>query len=269
MNWLSKIAAKLKKITVKDVIYFVAIFALTACLSYSVSRCSDARSEYKNNIEALTDSVRYYQDKNGNLVATKRAFETELKDLKILNEDLYNQLKDLKAKGNITSGVHFSGVVENPSQDTTYIVSYDTITRGFSKDFAFNNEYRILEGNVSYKNDTVGVKIEKDQIMFDYTVALDDKNNIMIRSANPYVRYNEMTGFQIPKPKDKHWSLGLFGNYGYNPSSSDQYVDVGISLDYSLKRFSVGPIIYYEHNFLTKDKSMYIGGSLNINLLEW
>lgn len=269
MNWLSKIVAKLKKITVKDIVYFIVIFVLTACLSFSVSKCSDARLEYKNNIEALNDTVRYYQDKNGNLVATKRAFEAELKDLKLLNEDLYNEIKSLKAKGNVTSGVHFSGVVENSPQDTTYIVSYDTISRGFYKDFAFNNEYRVLEGNVSYQNDIVGVKITKDQMFFDYIVVIDDKNNIMIRSTNPYIKYNEISGFQIPKPKDKRWSFGAFANYGYNPSNRDQYIDIGMSLDYSLKRITIGPMIYYENNFLTKDKSFYIGGSLNWNILEW
>ena len=159
--------------------YFTHLLLLIGCLSSAVKQCSDTRFEYKNNIAALNDTIRYYQDKNGNLVATKLAFESDINTLKLLNKDLYNQIKDLKAKGNVTEGTYFAGVIENPKQDTAYIVTHDTISRGFIKDFAFNNEYRTLEGNVSYNNDTVGVNIEKDQVAFDYIVALDDKNNIM------------------------------------------------------------------------------------------
>lgn len=259
----------LQSITKKDIIYGLIVICLVICLSQSVSRCSDARLEYENNIAALNDTIRYYQDKNGNLVATKLAFESDMKTLKLLNEDLYEQIKDLKAKGNVTSGVWFGGVIENPQQDTTYIVSHDTIYKGFVKDFAFNNQYRTLEGHVKYKNDTVGVNIDRDEVKFDYTIALDDKNNIMIRSSNPYVKFNEITGFQLPKPKEKHWSLNAFGTFGYAPADNDRYMDLGVSVDYSWKRLSIGPMIYYEKNFVTKDKGVYIGANLNLSILEW
>ncbi len=245
------------------------IAVLFVCISQAVSTCSNTRLEYENNIEALNDTIRYYQDKNGNLVATKRAFESDIKTLKILNQDLYNQIKNLKAKGNVTTATYFSGVIDNPKQDTMYVVSHDTISKGFQRDFAFNNDYRTLEGNVTYRNDTVGVNIDKDQVLFDYVIALDDKNNIMIKSANPYVKFNEMTGFQLPHNKQKHWSLNAFSKFGYAPSNNDRFLDIGISLDYKMKRLSVGPMIFYEHNFLSKEKSVYVGASANLSILEW
>ena len=234
MNIWKKILNVLSSITKKDIIYTLIIVLLIGCLSSAIKQCSDTRFEYKNNIAALNDTIRYYQDKNGNLVATKLAFESDINTLKLLNEDLYNQIKDLKAKGNVIAGTYFAGVIENPKQDTTYIVTHDTILKGFIKDFAFNNEYRTLEGNVSYKNDTVGVNIEKDQVKFDYIVAMDDKNNIMIKSKNPYVKYNEITGFQIPKQKQKRWSLGPAVNFGYDPFQNKASVSLGISLNYGI-----------------------------------
>jgi len=264
-----KIVNFFKSLTLKDIVYCLVILLLIGALSTSVSKCSDTRKEYENNIIALNDTIRYYQGKNGNLVATIRVFETDIKDLKLLNEDLYNQIKNLKAKSDIVNGSYFSGIIENPEQDTTYIVQHDTINKGFRKDFAFNNEYRVLEGNVSYKNDTVGVNISKDQVIFDYTVAMDKKNNIYISSSNPYVKYNQITGFQIPKEKEKHWSLNAFSNFAYEPSHSDRYLDIGLSVDYTIKRFSIGPMVFYKQNFLTKDKSFYIGASVNLNILKW
>ena len=269
MNIWKKILNVLNSITKKDIIYTLIIILLIGCLGSAVKQCSDTRFEYKNNIAALNNTIRYYQDKNGNLVATKLAFESDINTLKLLNEDLYNQIKDLKAKGNITEGTYFAGVIENPKQDTAYVVTHDTISKGFIKDFAFNNEYRTLEGNVSYKNDTVGVNIEKDQVIFDYIVALDDKNNIMIRSTNPYVKYNEITGFRLPQNKTKHWSLNAFGNFAWKPAHNNRYIDLGVSMDYNIKRLTIGPMVFLEKNFATNDKAVYIGANASFNILKW
>ena len=57
--------------------------------------------------------------------------------------------------------------VEYEVHDTTYVVEHDTIQNGFTHDFAFNNEFRTLEGNVNYKNDTVGVLKEKKHSVFE------------------------------------------------------------------------------------------------------
>ena len=73
------------------VIYILIICLLVAFVCVSVNRCTDVSREYKHNIEALNDTIKYYQDKNGNLVATKLAFESDIKTLKLLNKDLYDR----------------------------------------------------------------------------------------------------------------------------------------------------------------------------------
>ena len=234
MKFLNKVVNFFNSITKRDLIFGIIIVLLIGSLSMSISRCSDINTQYKNNITALQDTIHYYKDVNGNLVATKLAFESDLKTLKLLNKDLYDEIKDLKTQSNVTNTTYFTGVIENEVHDTVYVVSCDTITRGFVKNFAFNNDYRILEGNVSYKNDNLGVNIEKDQVKFDYIVAMDDKNNIMIKSTNPYVKYNEITGFQIPKQKQKRWSLGPAVNFGYDPFQNKASVSLGISLNYGI-----------------------------------
>ena len=224
----------IKKISFKDIVYVLIIVILLCCLSYSVNRCTDEKVRYKNNIIALHDTIRYYEADNGDMVATIRAFEAELKEVKLLNKDLYERVKNLKPKGDVTNATYFTGVIDNPQRDTTYVIEHDTISQGFKKDFAFNDEYRTLEGNVTYEEDTLGVNIEKDQVQFDYTVAMDDKNNIMIHSSNPYVKFNEMTGFQIPTPKRKRWSLGPAVNFGYDPVQGKFAPSIGISLNYGI-----------------------------------
>ena len=219
------------------IIYILIIVLLCVLLSFSIQKCSNTNNEYKNNIEALNDTIKYYQDKNGNLVATKLAFESDVKTLKLLNEDLYKEIEDLKLKKSVSSIVYIEGKVENPKQDTSYIVKHDTISKGFNKYFDFNNEYRVLEGNVKYENDSLGIFINKDIINFNYSVGIDKDNNIYVKSTNPYVKYNEISGFRVSQSKKTHWSLGPSINFGYDPIQNKPSFNIGISLNYSLIKF--------------------------------
>ena len=232
-NWITSI-------TKRDIIYVLIIILLIGALSFSVEQCSKANHEYKHNIEALKDTIHYYKAKNGNLVATKLAFESDIKTLKLLNEELYNEIDNLKAKSDVTSATHFTGVIENEVHDTLFIIDHDTIAKGFSKDFVFTDEYSNVEGNVNYQNDSLGVNINKNEVKFDYTVAMDKKNNIYITSTNPHVKYNQITGFQVPTPKKKHWFFGPSINLGYGVTIHDgkvlpgPNVSIGVSGGYIL-----------------------------------
>ena len=91
----------------------------------------------------------------------------------------------------------------------------------------------------------------------------------MIRSTNPYVKYNEITGFRLPQNKTKHWSLNAFGNFAWEPAHNDRYIDLGVSVDYNIKRLTIGPMIFLEKNFVTNDKTVYIGANASFDILEW
>lgn len=227
MNFLSQLKNWIFSITKKDIVYSLVIILLVLALSMSVERCSKVNHEYKNNIEALKDTIHYYKAKNGNLVATKLAFESDIKTLKLLNEELYDEIENLKAKSDVTSATYFTGVIENEVHDTTYIINHDTISKGFNKEFTFTDEYSNVEGNVNYQDDTLGVSINKNEMKFDYTVAMDKKNNIYITSTNPHVKYNQITGFQVPTPKKKHWFFGPSINLGYGATIHDGKVVTG------------------------------------------
>ena len=219
-------------------IYILIICVLVGILSVAINRCTDVSREYKHNIEALNDTIKYYQDKHGNLVATKLAFESDINTLKTLNKDLYDQIDSLKlSKNSVAQIIYVGGEISIPEKDTAYIITYDTISKGFNKDFNFNDKYRILEGNVNYQNDSLGVKITKDIINFDYTVAMDKDSRIYVKSSNPYVKYNEISGFTLPKQKNKRWNIGPAVNIGYDPINKNFGLNAGVSLTYGLIQF--------------------------------
>lgn len=218
-------------------IYILIICLLCGALCISINKCSSTSGEYKHNIEALKDTIRYYQDKNGNLVATKLAFESDINTLKVLNEDLYNQIDSMKLNPNVVNQIiYVGGEIENPQNDTSFVVNPDTLSKGFTKDFEFNNKYRVLEGNVDYHADSLGVHITKDITYFDYTVVMDDDARIYVKSTNPYVKYNEITGFTVPQPK-RQWTTFVIGpsiGYSYDIQHHKFGPTVGLQLTWGL-----------------------------------
>ena len=106
------------------------------------------------------------------------------------------------------------------------------------KDFAFNNKYRELEGQVSLFDTTLSLNINKDKIYLDYTLALKD-GKVYVQSDNPYVKYNEIQGLTIPSNIAK------------------------------TKRFGIGPSVGYGYDFKFKKFSPYIGVSVNYNLISF
>ena len=94
---LDKCVSGLKKLKLRDVVYIVVILAMLGALASAVRSCKDNKSRYENNIEALTDSIKYLKSKSGETVVKKTVFEIEdIDELRQLNKQLYDEVQDLK-----------------------------------------------------------------------------------------------------------------------------------------------------------------------------
>ena len=223
------------KISKKDIIFTFIIIALASCLLFSVRRCMRNDDYYETNIKALTDTLHYYKSKKGDTIVYKQGFQiNSIDEMKKLYPELYIDMRDMILKNSVKDAVHFEGTIENEVHDTTYVVKHDTITRGFEHTFDFNNEFRTLSGRIQYAADTLNFKIEHDIVNFNYTVAQDKSGKIYIKSSNPYVKYNEITGFQIKPVKTKKWHIGPQVSVGYNDKIRPY---VGIGVTYSVFSF--------------------------------
>jgi len=240
---LSKCVSGLKKLKVRDVVSIVVILALLGALASAARSCNDNKRRYENNIEALTDSIKHLKSKSGEDVVKKTVFEIEdIDELRKLNNDLYKEVQDLKnlvKLKNMTAATHFSGEVVNVLHDTTYVVQHDTIKNGFNHHFAFNDEWRDLEGNVNYADESLSMAITKDVTRFDYTVVTDKDNKVYIKSKNPYVKFDEFTGFTMPsktQKRSKHFGVGPESGVGV--STEGKVVPyAGIGVHWSLWQF--------------------------------
>ena len=221
--------------TMERIIYIATIVIMFIIMTISINTCQSYKHEYNINISALSDSIHHYKTKSGQLVAQTKMYETDIKHLQYLNDSLYTTIKSLKNK-NITQATQFSGTIVNELHDTTWILVPDT-TQMTQTYFDFSNQYRQLSGNINVHRDKINLKFEKDIVNFNYTVALDKNNNIHITSTNPYVQYNQISGFTIPKSRKKRFGIGPNFSHGYDPVNNNPAFFIGVGIQYNLIQF--------------------------------
>ena len=218
----------------KDIFQVLLIVILFVWALISMQRCSMMKHNYdtaQNNIVALTDSIEYYECKTGELVAQKTMLIGEIKDLKESHSKelncLYDDLNSMKRK-NAQMAAQLKGFIDNPVKDTIW--KYDTIKfeKSLIQPFDFSDKWRILSGNITLKDDTIGLNIKEDQVFFDYTIAIED-GCIYIKSDNPYVKYDYVTAIQEQQKKPKHWNIniGFQVGVGFQYGMFNKTIDVG------------------------------------------
>ena len=217
------------------IIYIATIVILFIALSLSVNKCSDYKHEYNSYIAVTNDTIHTYKDRYNRLIATTLAYEANIKDLKLLNNDLYNEISTLKSKP--VTATHITTTITHEIHDTTYIIKSSDMVQGITERFDYSNPYRTLSGTISYHPDTLEMKIDSDKVYVDFTVAMDKKNRIHVVSNNPYVQYNEITGFTLPKTKQKRWSIGPFIGASVDVTNGKFSPAVGVGISYGIIRF--------------------------------
>lgn len=217
------------------IIYSLIIFCLIYSLGISIRSCSSYKEQSENSIIALTDTINYYEGKQGEIIASKTLLETDFKNLKIVNDSLYEAIKSMKVK-NPDLVIQVDSKIENPQLETKWEIIHDTIVHEFTKPFNFNNEYRSLEGYVTHADDKLALNILKDEVYFDYTIAIKG-TKAFLTSSNPYVKYNEITGIVVPKDKPKKFGIGPVIYGGYDLKSKSWGYGIGIGVTYSLFQF--------------------------------
>ena len=216
----------------KDIFQVLVMVILFVWALLSMQRCSIMKHNYEtaqNNIVALTDSIEYYECKTGELVAQKTILIGEIKDLKESHSNelncLYDDLNSMKRK-NAQIAAQLKGFIDNPVKDTIW--KYDTIKfeKSLIQPFNFSDKWRILSGNITLKDDTIGLNIKEDQVFFDYTIAIED-GCIYIKSDNPYVKYDYVTAIQEQQKKPNHWNIGFQAGFGFQYGMFNKTIDVG------------------------------------------
>lgn len=211
---------------------------------FTVKGCQQYKEQNNQNLIALTDTIKYYTTKTGDTYVSKEMLIGDLNTLKLVNDSLFKVIKEMKLK-KPESVVYIENQIDNGKKDTVwqisdpiYIVKHDTLYENvdLTKEFNFNNEFRELEGNVSLKDSTLSLSIDKDKVFFDYTLAIEN-NKVYVKSNNPYIKYNNIQGIELPKPKKSIWGItvGPSVGYGYDFNGKKFGPTIGINATVGLK----------------------------------
>ena len=198
-----------------------------------IRQCNDKieiRNEMNHNIEALTDSVKQYKTSSGDIAAEKAILIGDIDLLKKTNDSLYNKVKELGIKKPETV-VYIKNDIIHEKHDTAWKI----ISPEMMHQFDFSNKWRELSGNVSLKDSIIGMTIDKDVVHIDYTMVEKD-GRVYVSSENPYVRFNDIQGITLSKPKQKRFNIGP--NIGMSFTSDGKIKpSIGIGITYSLISF--------------------------------
>lgn len=208
------------------------------------------KSDIKRNqsqVSALTDSIRYWKDKDGNNHAEITALNNQVYILgsDILMKDkelseLQELIKKYKIKNKNNSVVN---VKAETKFENTQAISKDSIEfngRTVANIYKFNDDW--ISADVYSDTDSIHLSAV---VRNSYAVILhDSRKNIFSKSKtvahvinrNPYTEVSSMKAYYVESPPIKKFGVGPNVSYGIS-SEGKQQVYFGVGVNYNLLRF--------------------------------
>lgn len=203
-------------------------------------QCSETKEANKS-LESvqnyLSDTISFYKDETGKIVAQKQALQGDKHSLEILLGETSEQLgrltrkfKEVQSAGEITTITNI---------DTIKILYKDTVPYKFKRLWSKNDKYFFVKGHSSH----LGVSIDSLSIPNTLSFAIGDKSTGFWKSefrieavnSNPYVKTTGLDAYSLSVPK-KRMGLSLYVGYGLGPKFTLN-PQIGIGLSFDLIRF--------------------------------
>ena len=214
----------------------ILVLCLLVCGFFLIRSCENNLANkriYDNNVKALTEQMQTWKTKAGDLVAEKTVLEGDVKLLKQTNEELYEQVKKLKARPKEV--VYVETEIINEVHDTTFIVDSNYV----KKYFDFSDQWRTLTGFVEYNKPNLNLAFTKDITKADFTVAIRD-SKVYVTSNNPHIVYNDIQGVVLPKTEPMFTIAtgpSFSAGYGLINKNFDFYAGWSVIIGYNIKSF--------------------------------
>ena len=160
--------------------------------------------KYENIIQKKDDEISLYKNKAGELYSQNETYVTDIKNLKISNEELYAEVKKLKDNPIIVTKIKTETVIkEKEVHDTVYQKDGN-----FVVEFKETDPWYGIYGKTSINPEDMAASTVLDSLYFkdDLTVDLIEKGkelSFIVKSANPYSRINNINGAVISPEQSK------------------------------------------------------------------
>ncbi len=197
----------------------IIIILLLVCVG-GIIFCIETKKKkdiYKNNIEALTDSLSSVKLENETLLYQKKMLILDKDDVEKMLGISNKKIKELEKKtksdaiyiAELESSFKLDTIVLH---DSTYI-SQDTVYICFDK----TDKWYAIFGNCEYYNGYSKTTINRLSIDVPLTLGITENNKIFANSDNPYVSFSSINAAALDKNsnvKPKRWGIGPFIGVG-------------------------------------------------------
>ena len=223
MNW-----DKIKNVIIGllTIICIILIFSTTCSLRHN--------ADYRNNIEALTDSVHVYKLKNGELLYSKKMLTGDLSNaeqqLGVTKKQLKEIERQLKSKTEQLTKIEGQIKVDTiVMHDSVYV--QDSLLKS---NFNYKDQWLSMSGRVTVNKQQITTSLHTLTMDVPIIYGVTDNDDVFVTTENPYVSIKEINGMKTPK-KTPNWNIGFQLGFGaqydlrYNTVGYGPYFGIGVS----------------------------------------
>ena len=213
----------------KTLPHTIVILALL-CLSFHLwSEKRTAQRTYTHNMEVLNDSLHTYENNLGLVVAEKKAFQGEKKELEQLIELQSEQLQEALKRTKPTTATK---IVTETKIDTVLIPYKVPVEVNFALPFERDNNNYSIKGLATQK----GINIYNLTIPNEQSVVVGKKKigfmkweyRAEVTNSNPLITVTDLASFTFKEPK-KRFGVGAFAGMAIDGTPT---VGVGVSYNF-------------------------------------
>jgi hypothetical protein len=257
----------------QTVIMLIAITVLVILFLRGCDETERLKAEIRmkdNNIIALNDTVRTEKTKSGEMQQVKTILMADMKELRDLNRNLYDEVKDQRNKvfyiSKITAQLNDKLKNWNPTGDHVYDPvtgtdniswNFDTTGTGWGRRTSGRTSFKVTSSCSGYTISPQGSYLENLSYNFSIVTGLKESERfpgsleIFVNSSYPGMIFDKIDGSivnpsdfrkYLPSEKPKRWTIGPYAGFSYgitlqeNPSFAP-VLGVGVGIQYKVISF--------------------------------
>ena len=214
-------------------IHLVAVLAIFMWFK-SCTEASDLKNELTSYNEVKSDTIKYYETKLGEEVATRKSYEGSKATLELLLNDSQDSINQWKRLANYYKNVKAASKAETITSIDSLKVDYVIPGEFFNIPFDINEQYYSING----RSTNTGLFLDQIRIPNTQSIVIGDKKKkglfsfktetrIDVINSNPYVKTTNVDGFVL-KQRSKKIGVGLFAGYGFGKGGLSPILGVGV-----------------------------------------
>lgn len=163
------------------------------------------KDKYYNLVDSTEDTIKVYKNKIGEIYKERASAITDIKNLKLKNEELYNEVKNLKENPIVVTKIK----TEIKYKD---IEVHDTVKIDPQGNYFFpvnhNDQWISINGKSSFDVSKMLGTVKFDSISVPNNITVDiiekgDKLSFLAKTDNPYCQINSLNGTILSPEKSK------------------------------------------------------------------